>query len=81
MELNIPFCLERKEIKLCCYKDLIDLFGFAFQPFQPTPAPVPIPLAGWMSNPSTVTHPAASEGGAIGLGAPSITGKISFCYY
>lgn len=51
-----------------------------FQPFQPTPAPVPIPLAGWMSNATTVTHPAVSEGGAIGLGGPSITGNISFCY-
>jgi hypothetical protein len=48
------------------------------QPFQPTPAPVPAPLAGWMSNPSTVTHPAVSGGGAIGLGAPSIPGKIIF---
>ncbi|KAI5337505.1 PREDICTED: topless-related [Prunus dulcis] len=48
----------------------------AHGPFQPTPAPVPIPLAGWMSNPSTVTHPAASEGGAIGLGAPSITAAL-----
>ncbi|TYJ31477.1 hypothetical protein E1A91_A06G201300v1 [Gossypium mustelinum] len=40
----------------------------AHGPFQPTPAQVPAPLAGWMSNPSTVTHPAVS-GGAIGLGA------------
>ncbi|ONK76701.1 uncharacterized protein A4U43_C03F31220 [Asparagus officinalis] len=37
-------------------------------PFQPAPAPVPAPLAGWMSNPSTVTHPAVS-GGALGLSA------------
>lgn len=43
------------------------------QPFQPTPAPVPTPLAGWMSNPS-VTHPAVS-GGPIGLGGPSIPGR------
>ncbi|KAH9715463.1 protein TOPLESS [Citrus sinensis] len=43
----------------------------AHGPFQPTPAPVPTPLAGWMSNPPTVTHPAVS-GGAIGLGSPSI---------
>ncbi|XP_010250287.1 PREDICTED: protein TOPLESS-like isoform X1 [Nelumbo nucifera] len=42
-------------------------------PFQPTPAPVPTPLAGWMSNPSTVTHPAVS-GGPIGLGAPTNPG-------
>ncbi|OAY69349.1 Protein TOPLESS [Ananas comosus] len=39
-------------------------------PFQPTPTPVPTPLAGWMSNSSAVTHPAVS-GGAIGLGAPT----------
>lgn len=43
----------------------------AHGPFQPTPAPVPTPLAGWMSNPPTVTHPAVS-GGAIGLGGSSI---------
>ncbi|CAL5375594.1 unnamed protein product [Camellia sinensis] len=49
----------------------------AHGPFQPTPAPVPAPLAGWMSNPPTVTHPAVS-GGAIGLGAPSIP-VVSFC--
>ncbi|XP_022632531.1 topless-related protein 4-like isoform X7 [Vigna radiata var. radiata] len=42
-------------------------------PFQPTPAPVPTSLVGWMSNPTTVEHPAVS-GGAIGLGAPSILG-------
>ena len=46
------------------------------QPFQPTPAPVPTPLAGWMSNPTTVAHAAVSGGGAIGLGAPSIPGII-----
>ncbi|KAF8393112.1 hypothetical protein HHK36_021353 [Tetracentron sinense] len=40
------------------------------QPFQPTPAPVPTPLVGWMSNPSTVTHLAIS-GGSIGLNAPT----------
>jgi len=49
--------------------------NFYIQPFQPTPAPVPAPLAGWMSNPPTVTHPAVSGGGAIGLGAPSISGS------
>lgn len=54
---------------------LIKSSGLSFQPFQPTPAPVPTPLAGWM-NPSTVTHPAVS-GGAIGLGAPSIPGGTS----
>ncbi|KAG7998124.1 hypothetical protein I3843_01G242700 [Carya illinoinensis] len=47
----------------------------AHGPFQPAPAPVPTPLAGWMSNPSTVTHPAVS-GGAIGLGAPSIPAAL-----
>ncbi|XP_058111439.1 protein TPR3-like [Magnolia sinica] len=39
-------------------------------PFQPAPVPVQTSLAGWMSNPATVTHPAVS-GGAIGLGAPT----------
>ncbi|XP_021906564.1 protein TOPLESS [Carica papaya] len=48
----------------------------AHGPFQPTPAPVPTPLAGWMSNPSTVTHPAVSGGGAIALGAPSIPAAL-----
>ncbi|TXG69424.1 hypothetical protein EZV62_004359 [Acer yangbiense] len=48
----------------------------AHGPFQPTPAPVPTPLAGWMSNPSTVTHPAVSGGGGIGLGAPSIPAAL-----
>ncbi|KAG6426063.1 hypothetical protein SASPL_110277 [Salvia splendens] len=43
----------------------------AHVPFQPTPAPVPTPLAGWMSNPPTATHPAVS-GGPIGLGGPPI---------
>lgn len=45
------------------------------QPFQPTTATVPTPLAGWMSNPPAITHTAVS-GGAIGLGAPSNTGKL-----
>ncbi|KAG9450248.1 hypothetical protein H6P81_010213 [Aristolochia fimbriata] len=44
-------------------------------PFQSAPAPVPAPLAGWMSNPSTVNHPAVS-GAAIGLGAPSNSAAI-----
>ncbi|KAK6267697.1 hypothetical protein QUC31_011857 [Theobroma cacao] len=48
----------------------------AHGPFQPTPAQVPAPLAGWMSNPSTVTHPAVSGGGAIGLGASSIPAAL-----
>ncbi|KAG1363245.1 protein TPR3 [Cocos nucifera] len=39
-------------------------------PFQPVPAPVPAPLAGWMSNPPAVTHPAVS-GGAIGINTPT----------
>jgi len=38
----------------------------AHGPFQPTG--VPAPLAGWMSNPSTITHPAVS-GATIGLNA------------
>ncbi|RYR08681.1 hypothetical protein Ahy_B05g076489 [Arachis hypogaea] len=43
-------------------------------------APVPTPLAGWMSNPTTVAHAAVSGGATIGLGtttglgAPSIPG-------
>jgi hypothetical protein len=45
------------------------------QPFQPTPAPVPTPLAGWMSNPPTVSHPTIS-GSAIGLGSPSISAAL-----
>ncbi|GAV60959.1 WD40 domain-containing protein [Cephalotus follicularis] len=48
----------------------------AHGPFQPTQAPVPTSLAGWMSNPSTVTHAAVSGGGAIGLGAPSIPAAL-----
>lgn len=47
----------------------------AHGPFQPTPAPVPAPLAGWMSNPATVSHPAVS-GGPIGLGAPSMPAAL-----
>ncbi|KVI06053.1 CTLH, C-terminal LisH motif-containing protein [Cynara cardunculus var. scolymus] len=43
----------------------------AHGPFQATPAPVPSPLAGWMSNPPAVSHPTVS-GSAIGLGGPSI---------
>jgi hypothetical protein len=44
----------------------------AHGPFQPAPTPVP-PLAGWMSNPPAVTHPAVS-GGAIGFGTPTNPG-------
>ncbi|KAJ6706527.1 TOPLESS-LIKE PROTEIN [Salix purpurea] len=47
----------------------------AHGPFQPTPAQIPASLAGWMTNPSTVTHPAVS-GGAIGLGAPSVPATL-----
>jgi WD40 repeat protein len=47
----------------------------AHGPFQPTQAPIPTPLAGWMSNPPAVTHPAVS-GGPIGLGGPSITAAL-----
>ncbi|KAB2065464.1 hypothetical protein ES319_A09G090300v1 [Gossypium barbadense] len=47
----------------------------AHGPFQATPAPVPAPLAGWMSSPSAVTHPAVSAG-AIGLGASSIPAAL-----
>lgn len=45
------------------------------QPFQPTSAPFQTPLNAWMSNPSTVTHPAVS-GGFMGFG--SITNSGSF---
>ncbi|XP_038717839.1 protein TOPLESS [Tripterygium wilfordii] len=48
----------------------------AHGPFQPGPVPTPTPLTGWISNPSTVTHPAVSGGGAIGLGAPSIPAAL-----
>ncbi|XP_051135029.1 topless-related protein 1-like isoform X2 [Andrographis paniculata] len=41
----------------------------AHVPFQPNSTPVPMPLAGWMSNPPAGAHPAVS-GGPIGLGAP-----------
>ncbi|KAM7254034.1 hypothetical protein ACFE04_031716 [Oxalis oulophora] len=43
----------------------------AHGPFQPpqAQAPVPAPLAGWMSSPSTVAHPAVSGPVAIGLAA------------
>ncbi|KAK4771781.1 hypothetical protein SAY86_013556 [Trapa natans] len=47
----------------------------AHGPFQPTPAAVPAPLAGWMSNPPPVAHPAVS-GGAIGLGGPPIPAAL-----
>lgn len=54
-------------------------FHSLFQPFQPAPTPVP-PLAGWMSNPPAVTHPAVS-GGAIGFGTPTNPGTCSYyCY-
>ncbi|KAL4338299.1 hypothetical protein AHAS_Ahas12G0196300 [Arachis hypogaea] len=54
----------------------------AHGPFQPTPAPVPTPLAGWMSNPTIVAHAVVSGGAtiglgtAIGLGAPSIPAAL-----
>ncbi|KAF6158052.1 hypothetical protein GIB67_014846 [Kingdonia uniflora] len=44
----------------------------AHGPFQPASAPVPTPLAGWMSNPSNVSHSSIS-GGGIGLSVPSST--------
>ncbi|XP_042064414.1 protein TOPLESS-like isoform X1 [Salvia splendens] len=44
-------------------------------PFQTTLAPVPTPLAGWMSNPPTAAHPAVS-GGPIGLGGPPIPASL-----
>ncbi|KAL8158733.1 hypothetical protein V2J09_000270, partial [Rumex salicifolius] len=42
----------------------------AHGPFQTAPAALPTPIAGWMANPSSVPHPAASAG-PIGLGAPT----------
>ena len=47
------------------------------QPFQPAPAQVPTPLAGWMSSPPAVSHPTVS-GAAIGLSAPTNPGRL--CY-
>ncbi|KAL8138632.1 hypothetical protein V2J09_004633, partial [Rumex salicifolius] len=44
-------------------------------PFQPAPQPVPTQLAGWMTNPPAVAHPAVS-GGPIGLGGPSIQAAL-----
>ncbi|KAG9450199.1 hypothetical protein H6P81_010164 [Aristolochia fimbriata] len=41
----------------------------AHGPFQPGPAPLPTSLAGWMTNPSPVPHPAVS-GGPIALSNP-----------
>ncbi|KAM7255669.1 hypothetical protein ACFE04_008567 [Oxalis oulophora] len=50
----------------------------AHGPFQPpqAQAPVSAPLAGWMSSSSTVAHPAASGGGPIGLGGPSMPATL-----
>ena len=50
------------------------------QPFQPAPAPVPAPLAGWMSNPPAVTHPAGS-GGVIGLTASTNPGTFICLFF
>ncbi|KAL6497091.1 hypothetical protein OROGR_029020 [Orobanche gracilis] len=47
----------------------------AHGPFQPTPAPVPTPLAGWMSNPPTGSHTSVS-GGPISLGGPSMPAAL-----
>ena len=51
--------------------------SLCLQPFQPTASPVPTPLAGWMSSPSSVPHPAVSAG-PIALGGPSISGTMCF---
>ncbi|CAH9092059.1 unnamed protein product [Cuscuta epithymum] len=53
----------------------------AHGPFPPAPTPVPAPLAGWMSNPPTVNHPAVSGGpmgsaGPMGLTASSIPAAL-----
>ncbi|XP_023762146.2 protein TOPLESS-like [Lactuca sativa] len=55
----------------------------AHGPFQPTQAPVPAPLAGWMSNPNpnpnpnppAISHPAVS-GSGIGLCGPSMPAAL-----
>ncbi|XP_071694247.1 protein TOPLESS-like [Rutidosis leptorrhynchoides] len=47
----------------------------AHGPFQPAPAQVPAPLAGWMSNPPAISHPDVSSS-AIGLGATSMSGNL-----
>ncbi|KAK8523546.1 hypothetical protein V6N12_048064 [Hibiscus sabdariffa] len=47
----------------------------AHGPFQPTPAALPISLAGWMANPAPVPHSAASAG-PIGLTAPNNAAAI-----
>ncbi|XP_027066382.2 topless-related protein 4 isoform X1 [Coffea arabica] len=44
--------------------------GTAHGPFQPTPAPMPTSIAGWMANPSPVPHPSASAG-PIGFNPPN----------
>ncbi|XP_047327118.1 protein TOPLESS-like isoform X2 [Impatiens glandulifera] len=43
----------------------------AHGPFQPTLAPVPAPIAGWMTNPPSVTHPPIPNG-AINIGGPAL---------
>ncbi|XP_078150956.1 protein TPR3-like isoform X3 [Carex rostrata] len=50
----------------------------AHGPFQPTAAPVPTQLAGWMSNPSAVSHPAVSGApmAPMGLGGPANPGTV-----
>ncbi|XP_019183891.1 PREDICTED: topless-related protein 4-like isoform X1 [Ipomoea nil] len=44
-------------------------------PFQPSPAPLPTSLAGWMANPSQIPHPQPSAG-PIGFTPPSNAGLI-----
>ncbi|KAL9224439.1 hypothetical protein vseg_000469 [Gypsophila vaccaria] len=44
----------------------------AHGPFQPAPGGLSTSLAGWMANPSSLPHPAASIG-PMGLGAPNNT--------
>ena len=56
--------------------NLTFLFSYVFstwKPFQAAPAPLPTSLAGWMANPSSVPHPAASAG-PMSLGAPNNLG-------
>ena len=50
-----------------------DFLYIYLQPFQSTPAALSPSLAGWMANPASVPHVAASAG-PIGLAAPNNAG-------
>ena len=67
------------------YGLLVSFFGLVFeqflclspfcQPFQPGPAPLTASLAGWMANPSSVPHQAASVG-PMGMAPPNNAGNF-----